>query len=1199
MPSSFQFLSQLGLSSSKSQKSLLVSPDLIQPQESSSRDGSPSSDSRGARKPRRVTAAQARSDEIDRRLRKEADLSARVSPPVLQQQPSQQKLRQERERHVQQPDLSILLLGQQGAGKTTVLKQMRLLYDPQTHERERHGWRLVIFLNIITAARIMLERIEEYEESKSDCGPSVASTNSCDYSTPQTLQPSDSQLQFQQQLLPGATADDLAFSFGHRNLIMQALNSAPGANRSRLALTSRSEISLASHRPFPSTVLSTAQPSRSAATRAKILRLRLAPLLTLERELREELGAIGDDVDLSGNAVVSGTAAWAQRIPAPSNRSLSSLDDTGGPREDSILVLKPGWLRKFGGGPTDSQATLTNNSDEEGKGNEGVDSPYTLMPPPPPPVYPLPQGQLQSQAPIRTADLSVPSEKWHHARARSGSNASDMMAVNNRRQERSVIPLGTFPRHQLTNAKSIPSLLSKAMSFSNNKGPVNSAGNSGGFRRDSMGMGRGSTDTSITAVESAEEVDGSLSNGNGKFKRVWQRQRTQSSMFTSRNVDRTMGQLSSPPLPASNSFPVSQRASSQSGMSVEEEQDGQLGRMRKSRPAHLRRSISSIDEMVVPMMSLVPQTAPLTGRRSIDVRSCHRDNLTDGSQFSLVGSDISGNARLNRGSSSTDSPSCLEGSEQEMLRDTNDFGTNSKTSGPNPRRNNWERGSSGSSNGSANGHATPRSASAISHNNSQQLSPPSSSMVTTTSLPHFSKFSPATTWDSHSSCATSVHSVALPAAVDPFHSTSGGPTGGNSMDSFTSNLPSMAKLEHERTESSSQGSDWIPSDGSIARFSVDGRTAHTSTNSTLSTTAAFHGADSAPIPQLATFPSPQNENTIILEPRPAAARRKTTELGSGVGLGFAGKNLKKTANASIDDPAVLLAACKDEILSLWRDPVVVTHRRMGSYHGESDVHYLIKNLDRIAAMNFKPTDEDIMHARVRTQGVIEERFRIHPTLFCRIFDVGGSTYQRKAWSPFFDNQVDSFIFLAPLSAYDQTLNEDPTMNRLQDSLGLFKSIMDSPLLRRASVILFLNKIDILKRKLRRAAVSAGRAGSRAHGDGSWEEEGDEDDDYQSFSSSSTPSPEPYECDSNLDVRTHFPDYTGHPHDFESVWRFFRDAFLGIASSAHYPASLSTVTPSRAVYVHPTVAVDRIQIGGILRNVMDGVLDSHLTEITVL
>lgn len=72
--------------------------------------------------------------------------------------------------------------------------------------------------------------------------------------------------------------------------------------------------------------------------------------------------------------------------------------------------------------------------------------------------------------------------------------------------------------------------------------------------------------------------------------------------------------------------------------------------------------------------------------------------------------------------------------------------------------------------------------------------------------------------------------------------------------------------------------------------------------------------------------------------------------------------------------------------------------------------------------------------------------------------------QRQAWLPYFDN-VDAVIFLAPISCFNERLAEDPTVNRLADSLQLWKSVCASPLLARATLILFLNKCDLLNKKL--------------------------------------------------------------------------------------------------------------------------------------
>jgi len=78
--------------------------------------------------------------------------------------------------------------------------------------------------------------------------------------------------------------------------------------------------------------------------------------------------------------------------------------------------------------------------------------------------------------------------------------------------------------------------------------------------------------------------------------------------------------------------------------------------------------------------------------------------------------------------------------------------------------------------------------------------------------------------------------------------------------------------------------------------------------------------------------------------------------------------------------------------------------------------------------------------------------------------------------------MNAIIFLAPISCFDQVLQEDPSVNRLvrlipfplgsfphslwqADSFLLWKSIVSNPLLKKTDLVLFLNKCDILRAKL--------------------------------------------------------------------------------------------------------------------------------------
>ena len=61
--------------------------------------------------------------------------------------------------------------------------------------------------------------------------------------------------------------------------------------------------------------------------------------------------------------------------------------------------------------------------------------------------------------------------------------------------------------------------------------------------------------------------------------------------------------------------------------------------------------------------------------------------------------------------------------------------------------------------------------------------------------------------------------------------------------------------------------------------------------------------------------------------------------------------------------------------------------------------------------------------------------------------------------------MQAIIFLAPLT-FNLTLEEDPTVNRMEDSIMIWKAICSNRLLQRTPIILFLNKMDVLEAALK-------------------------------------------------------------------------------------------------------------------------------------
>nr|7VUH_A Chain A, Isoform Gnas-2 of Guanine nucleotide-binding protein G(s) subunit alpha isoforms short [Homo sapiens]7VUJ_A Chain A, Isoform Gnas-2 of Guanine nucleotide-binding protein G(s) subunit alpha isoforms short [Homo sapiens] len=177
-----------------------------------------------------------------------------------------------------------------------------------------------------------------------------------------------------------------------------------------------------------------------------------------------------------------------------------------------------------------------------------------------------------------------------------------------------------------------------------------------------------------------------------------------------------------------------------------------------------------------------------------------------------------------------------------------------------------------------------------------------------------------------------------------------------------------------------------------------------------------------------------------------------------------------------------------------------------------------------------------------TSGIFETKFQVDKVNF-HMFDVGGQRDERRKWIQCF-NDVTAIIFVVDSSDY----------NRLQEALNLFKSIWNNRWLRTISVILFLNKQDLLAEK-----VLAGKSKI--------------EDYFPEFARYTTPE-----------------DATPEPGEDPRVTRakyFIRDEFLRISTASgdgrHY------------CYPHFTCAVDTENARRIFNDCKDIILQMNLRE----
>ncbi|KAG0232902.1 hypothetical protein BGW42_007811 [Actinomortierella wolfii] len=218
--------------------------------------------------------------------------------------------------------------------------------------------------------------------------------------------------------------------------------------------------------------------------------------------------------------------------------------------------------------------------------------------------------------------------------------------------------------------------------------------------------------------------------------------------------------------------------------------------------------------------------------------------------------------------------------------------------------------------------------------------------------------------------------------------------------------------------------------------------------------------------------------------------------------------------------------------SLWRDQSVQQVFRLGHTYALADnVQYFYDALDRLFAPDYVPDNADILRCRVKSTGITETNFHIG-NLTYRMFDVGGQRSERKKWMHCFEG-VTAVLFIVAISGYDQCLVEDKDANQMEEALMLFDQICNSQWFINTSMILFMNKTDIFRRKIMHSSIKA-----------------------------------------------YFPDYTGTDNNYQEAVDFFRMRFLRLNRSEH-----------KEVYVHLTDATDT----NLLRNIMGSVNDIILSR----
>merc|ERR1712029_677776 len=166
----------------------------------------------------------------------------------------------------------------------------------------------------------------------------------------------------------------------------------------------------------------------------------------------------------------------------------------------------------------------------------------------------------------------------------------------------------------------------------------------------------------------------------------------------------------------------------------------------------------------------------------------------------------------------------------------------------------------------------------------------------------------------------------------------------------------------------------------------------------------------------------------------------------------------------------------DDIKALWEsEEIQATYQRRNEFQIEECAHYFISKVHQCMEKSYVPTDQDMVQTRERTEGIVEHHFQMSSSSpvglgqskpqTVILIDVGGQRTERRKWIHCFED-VLILVFLAAVSEYDQVLEEDGRTNRLEESLHLFKTILESVYFKEQEIILFLNKKDLLEQKIK-------------------------------------------------------------------------------------------------------------------------------------
>jgi len=160
----------------------------------------------------------------------------------------------------------------------------------------------------------------------------------------------------------------------------------------------------------------------------------------------------------------------------------------------------------------------------------------------------------------------------------------------------------------------------------------------------------------------------------------------------------------------------------------------------------------------------------------------------------------------------------------------------------------------------------------------------------------------------------------------------------------------------------------------------------------------------------------------------------------------------------------------DHCSRLWQDGgIKECYWRSNEYQLIDSAKYFLSRIEDIKQSSYVPSEQDILRCRIMTNSVEQIDFTVKDRSYdvnFSVYDVGGQRGERRRWLQVFDC-IKSILFVVDSACFDLNLMEDNSTNRLMEALDVFDQVWNNRFLRDVSVILFINKIDVLEGKIRR------------------------------------------------------------------------------------------------------------------------------------